>query len=71
MFNSPAIPEDVLREVGGGMGRVYALFDRHLRTFLTLLPAQSHLDLRFFLSRFEQQQQQAGGAEAGGAATTD
>ena len=52
------------------MGRVYALFDRHLRTFLTLLPAQSHLDLRFFLSRFEQQQQQgAGGVEAGGSGT--
>lgn len=43
------------------MGRVYALFDRHLRTFLTLLPAQSHLDLRFFLSRFEQ----AGGGPGG------
>lgn len=23
------------------------------RTFLTLLPAQRHLDLRFFLSRFD------------------
>ena len=69
VYNSPAIPAEVLREVGGGMGRVYALFDRHLRTFLTLLPAQSHLDLRFFLSRFEQQQQGAGGAEAGGSGT--
>jgi hypothetical protein len=71
VYNSPAIPAEVLREVGGGMGRVYALFDRHLRTFLTLLPAQSHLDLRFFLSRFEQQQQGAGagGAEPGGSGT--
>ena len=51
---SPEIPIEVLREVGAGMGRVYALFDRHLRGFLTLLPAQSHLDLGSFLSRFEQ-----------------
>lgn len=67
MYNSPAIPAEVLQEVGGGMGRVYALFDRHLRTFLTLLPAQSHLDLRFFLSRFEQ----AGGAEGGAGGPSD
>lgn len=44
------------------MGRVHALFDRHLHTFLTLLPAQSHtLDLRMFIARFEPQ---AGVAEA-------
>lgn len=54
VYNSPAIPAEVLQEVGSSMGRVYALFDRSLRTFLTLLPAQSHLDLRFFLSRFDQ-----------------
>lgn len=58
VFNSPSVSADVLQEVSGGMGRVYALFDRHLRTFLTLLPASRQsetLDLRFFLSRFEQQ----------------
>lgn len=71
MYNSPAIPLEVLQEISSGMGRVYALFDRHLRTFLTLLPASRQsetLDLRFFLSRFEAGQVQAGGAEGGAAA---
>lgn len=63
VYNSPAIPEQVLQEVGGTMGRVHALYDRHLRTFLTLLPAQTHQDMRFFLSRIDP----AGAAEAGGA----
>ena len=72
MHNSPAIPLEVLAEVSGGMMRVYSLFDRHLRTFLTLLPAQSHLDLRFFLSRFELQTGGGGaGADGSGAGTAD
>lgn len=64
VYNSPAIPAEVLQECGAGMGRVSAVFDQYLRTFLTLLPAQSHLDLRFFLSRMEQ----VGGGEGGGGA---
>lgn len=46
--------EEVLQEVYTGMWRVHSAFDRHLRTFLSLLPAQSHtLDLRCFLARFD------------------
>ncbi|KAL4446262.1 hypothetical protein ABPG77_003069 [Micractinium sp. CCAP 211/92] len=70
VYNSPAIPPEVLQEISSGMGRVYALFDRHLRTFLTLLPASRQsetLDLRFFLSRFEATQAGPGGGDAGGA----
>lgn len=52
--NVPAIADNVLREVGDGMKRVHACFDHSLRTFLTLLPAQSHLDLRMFMARFDQ-----------------
>lgn len=49
----PSVREDVVQEVQNGMKRVHSAFDRHFRTFLSLLPAQSHLDLRFFLSRFD------------------
>ncbi|GAB4814758.1 hypothetical protein N2152v2_001804 [Parachlorella kessleri] len=49
----PSIQEEVVQEVHSGMWRVHSAFDRHFRTFLSLLPAQSHLDLRFFLSRID------------------
>ena len=51
VYNSPSISADLLQEVSNGMGRVHALFDRHLHTFLTLLPAQSH-SLDLFVARF-------------------
>jgi gamma-tubulin complex component 3 len=53
VYNSPqGIPEGMLREVRASVWRVHSAFDRHLKTFLTMLPARSDLDLRFFLSRF-------------------
>ncbi|KAL4856634.1 Gamma-tubulin complex component 3 [Chlorella vulgaris] len=54
VFNSPTIPTEVLQEINSSMARVHALYHRHLRTFLTLLPAQSHLDLSMFMARCEQ-----------------
>ncbi len=52
IYNSPAgISPELLSEIKSGMWRVSANFERHLKTFLTLLPVQSHLDLRFFLAR--------------------
>lgn len=53
VFNSPTILTEVLQEINSSMARVHTLYDRHLRTFLTLLPAQSHLDLHMLMARFE------------------
>lgn len=50
----PSVSGEVVQEVYNGMWRVHSAFDRHFRTFLSLLPAaRGHLDLRFFLSRFD------------------
>lgn len=54
VYNSPTgISLDMLKEVKSGIWRVHSAFDRHLRTFLAMLPARSDLDLRFFLARFD------------------
>ena len=65
IYNSPSISEELLAEVKAGMWRVHSSFDRHFRTFLALLPAQAHLDLRFFLSRFDVQDAPGGGDAPG------
>ncbi|KFM28409.1 Gamma-tubulin complex component 3 [Auxenochlorella protothecoides] len=54
VYNSPEIEAEALTELHGAMWQAHAAYERHFRTFLSLLPAQSHLDLRFFLSRFEE-----------------
>ena len=62
----PSVAGEVITEVYNGMWRVHSAFDRHLRTFLSLLPAaRGHLDLRFFLARFDYADSSAG-AEHGG-----
>ena len=51
MHESPTISPELLGEVQGGLRRVHTIFDRNLRTVLSLLPAHSERDLRFFLLR--------------------
>lgn len=54
VYNSPpGVSQVLLAEVRSGVWRVHSAFDRHLRTFLALLPPQSHLDLRSLASRLE------------------
>ncbi|KAK2077944.1 hypothetical protein QBZ16_003812 [Prototheca wickerhamii] len=62
VYRSPEIERAGLTDLHGAMWQAHAAYERHLHTFLAQLPAQSHQDLRFFLSRLED----AGAAGEGG-----
>jgi hypothetical protein len=57
VYNSPpGVSEELLVEVRSGAWRVHSAFERHMRTFASLLPTQTTLGSWAFLSPFEQQQ---------------
>lgn len=53
MFNSPAVSDAALADARSGAWRVHAAFDRHLHSFLALLPPAPRLDLRQVLARLD------------------
>lgn len=56
VYNSPTgVSEELLVEVRSGAWRVHSAFERHLRTFASLLPVQAVIWNWAFLSPFERQ----------------